>query len=45
MTYDLSHNLKSEDLATAPSKVEAGLRRVGIGILTNINIQAAKKIG
>lgn len=43
MTYYQSRTLKSEDLATLRSKVEVGLKEVGFGILTEIDIQATMK--
>nr|WP_287935959.1 DUF302 domain-containing protein [Algoriphagus sp.] len=43
MTYFQSRTLKSSDLDTLRTKVEAGLKEVGFGILTEIDIQATMK--
>ncbi|TDK43460.1 DUF302 domain-containing protein [Algoriphagus formosus] len=43
MNYYQSKTLKSKDLASLRSKVEAGLKEVGFGILTEIDIQATMK--
>ncbi|MFN3760416.1 MAG: DUF302 domain-containing protein [Algoriphagus aquaeductus] len=43
MTYYQSRTLKSADLATLRTKVETGLKEVGFGILTEIDIQATMK--
>lgn len=43
MSYYQSKVLKSDDLASLRTKVEGGLKEVGFGILTEIDIQAVMK--
>lgn len=43
MSYYQSKVLKSEGIASLRSKVEAGLKEVGFGVLTEIDIQSTMK--
>ncbi|MDF2157866.1 DUF302 domain-containing protein [Algoriphagus sp. CAU 1675] len=43
MNYYQAKNIHSKDLDSLRSQVEAGLKEVGFGVLTEINVQATMK--